>query len=106
MRRCIMRRRKEKGNFFCRGNWLRLAGYVFETLTSRFLFFKMDGCIENIIGYIVGAIFFFILSKYYFEEMESMINYFGMLLFSSFFFSSTYKFFETDSKWKDSKIEL
>lgn len=59
MRRCIMRRRKEKGNFFCRGNWLRLAGYVFETLTSRFLFFKMDGCIENIIGYIVGAIFFF-----------------------------------------------
>lgn len=80
-----MRRRKEKGNFFCRGNWLRLAGYVFETLTSRFLFFKMDGGIENIIDYIVGA-FFFILSKYYFEEMESMINYFGMLLFSSFFF--------------------
>lgn len=79
-----MRRIKEEGNFFCRGNWLRLAGYVFEMLTSRFSFFKINGGGESVIGYIVGIIFFFILSKY-FEKMESMINYFGMLL-SSFFF--------------------
>lgn len=99
MRRCIMRRIKEEGNFFCRGNWLRLAGYVFEMLTSRFLFFKINRGGESVIGYIVGIIFLF------YQNILKRWNQWSIILgcfYLRFFSSSKYKFFESDSKWKDS----